>query len=191
MESHIVDKPVIKDHEEPVILIYTKEVTRALVIVFLFVIIGLSEIGMDKSEVINASTTLFIRFLYVAIGIFIVFKYLLKRDEGYGVLATDHGLYFLISKKSKKYAKSYFFIDWRDISCIRYRHDSLLFVETKIPAARKMRLSYLPEDYQTISLQMGYFDTSFGSMVLISVSYSNVNKWLDLEKKYPVKIFDA
>jgi hypothetical protein len=76
MENHIVDKPVIKDHEEPVILIYTREVTRTLVIVFLFVIIGLSEIGMGKSEVINASTTLFVQFLYVAIGIFMVFKYL-------------------------------------------------------------------------------------------------------------------
>jgi len=150
---------------------------------------------------------LLVRSSYLIIFAYLWIRYGRRKKGAISVIATDNGLYFLISETSKLYSGLYFFISWGDIEHILLNKNNdelpskiktkiplvtpaVPVINTKIPLLKNIYLRELPENYKYISLQSARFSQPefFSKTIEIEPDITQINKWVDLSKKYPVKI---
>ncbi len=171
-----------------------------------FFSILVSELMMDK--LLNLEEwELLIRVSYVILPSYLWVKYGQSKNGSVSATATDEGLYFLISEKSKLYPSLFFFINWKDIEQISLNEVSdseglevktkiplvkstTPLINTKMPFIKDIHLHELPESYKNISLQTASFSQpEILAKTVIIKSYSlRIHKWKKLNQRFPVKI---
>lgn len=212
MKNHIKNNPLENLGKEYTVLINSLEKVRFIIFMGLFLYIVISELIMDK--LLNLKEwELLVRSSYLLLFSYLWVSYGQSKNGDNSAIATDNGLYFLISKTSKLYPSLYFYINWEEIEHISINNNDeqpsqiktkiLLFkvtaplIKTKIPFVKDIYLRDLPEKYKNISLQRASFSQPdfLNKTVIIELDTIEIkpdimgtNKWITLNQKYPVKI---
>ena len=206
MENHIKNNPLERLDKEYSVLGNSLDTARFGIFFGLFFYIGVSELMMDK--LLNLEQwELLIRISYVILPSYLWVKYGQRKNGSISAIATDEGLYFLISEKSKLYPSLFFFINWKDIEQISLNEVSdseglevktkiplvkstTPLINTKIPFIKDIHLHELPENYKNISLQTASFSQPeiLAKTVIIESPSIRIHKWKKLNQKFPVKI---
>ena len=212
MKNHIKNNPLENLGKEYTVLINSLEKVRFIIFMGLFLYIVISELIMDK--LLNLKEwELLVRSSYLLLFSYLWVSYGQSKNGDNSAIATDNGLYFLISKTSKLYPSLYFYINWEEIEHISINNNDeqpsqiktkiLLFkvtaplINTKIPFVKDIYLRDLPEKYKNISLQRASFSQPdfLNKTVIIELDTIEIkpdimgtNKWITLNQKYPVKI---
>lgn len=173
MENYIKSNPLENLDKEYTVLDNSLDTARFYIFFGLFFYIGVSELMMDK--LLNLEEwELLIRVSYVILFFYLWVKYGQTKNGSISAIATEEGLYFLISEKSKFYPGLFFFIKWKDIEQISLNKGSdseglkvktkiplvnstTPLINTKIPFIKDIHLHELQENYKNISLQTASF----------------------------------